>query len=356
MRETSGPGPVSAGASSLVEVEGVTKTYAVGGGLAGVVRGRKAQEVRAVNGVSFGLKKGESLGLAGESGCGKTTTGKLLVKLLEPTAGRIRFDSHEVSDLSGAALKDFRRRVQLMVQDPYEALNPRFTLYRALTEPLEIHGWGDEGKRLERVVETLVDVNLRPPEAFLDKYPHQLSGGQLQRVVLARALVLRPEFLVADEPVSMLDVSVRAGILNTMRGLAQRLGLTTLYISHDLSLLQYTCDRIAVMYFGHIVEIGPARDVISDPKHPYTQALISSVPIPDPSRPSGQPRIHEGKSRPGTDFTGCPFQDRCPDAMEACTEIFPPWVEQNNEHAALCHLYGEHAESRKLRPEMSVAR
>ena len=192
------------------------------------------------------------------------------------------------------SLLRFRSRVQLMFQNPFEALNPRFTLYRSLTEPLVIHGWKDENQRLDRVIETLDRVNLRPAEVFLDKYPHQLSGGQLQRVVLARALVLHPDFLVADEPVSMLDVSVRAGILNTTRRLARELGLATVYISHDLSLLQYTCDRIAIMYLGEIVEIGPSSQVINNPQHPYTKALIAAVPVPDPTIENPPLRIQEG--------------------------------------------------------------
>ena len=258
----------------LLEMHNVSKRFKIGGGLAGLLRGDKEQTVYAVNNISFTLRRGESLGLAGESGCGKSTTGKLLVKLIDASDGQIIFDGEDLSRVEDKDLLGFRSRVQLMFQNPFEALNPRFTLYRSLTEPLIIHGWKDENERTQRVVETLDRVNLRPAEVFLDKYPHQLSGGQLQRVVLARALVLHPDFLVADEPVSMLDVSVRAGILNTTRHLARELGLATVYISHDLSLPQYTCDRIAIMYLGEIVEIGPSTEVINNPQHPYTQALI----------------------------------------------------------------------------------
>ncbi len=332
----------------LVEVRGLSKRYHIGGGLAGLIRGQKPQTVYAVNNISFGLKRGESLGLAGESGCGKTTTGKLLVKLLDPSDGQILFDGEDIIALGDTGVREFRNRVQLMFQNPFEALNSRFTLYRSLAEPLLIHGWKDEKERYTRIIETLDRVNLRPAEIFLDKYPHQLSGGQLQRVVLARALVLHPDFLVADEPVSMLDVSVRAGILNTMKELAREMGLTTVYISHDLSLLQYTCDRIAVMYLGHIVEIGPSHEIISNPKHPYTRALISAVPVPDPALPNPPLRIREGVPRPTEIRLGCPFVERCPEAMEACLNSFPPNAAVGESHEALCHLYGEYADSPKL--------
>lgn len=342
--------------AALVEVQTASKRYHVGGGLAGLVRGEKAQTIYAVNDISFTLKRGESLGIAGESGCGKSTTGKMLVKLLNPSDGTIRFDGQDVTTLSPTELKAFRSRVQLMFQNPFEALNSRFTLYRSLAEPLLIHGWTNESERLERILETLEQVNLRPAEAFLDKYPHQLSGGQLQRVVLARSLVLRPDFLVADEPVSMLDVSVRAGILNTMKRLAREMNLTTVYISHDLSLLQYTCDRIAVMYLGRIVEIGPTEQIINNPQHPYTRALIAAVPVPDPSLPNPPLQIHEGVPRPTELHQGCPFAARCPEAMEACLTIAPPSITVGSQHDTLCHLYGEHAHSPKLdQPEKAAA-
>ncbi|MCE2471271.1 MAG: ABC transporter ATP-binding protein [Anaerolineae bacterium] len=359
-RQTAGEtsnGPGGGVGDTLLEMRDVSKQFKIGGGLGGLLRGDKEQTVYAVNNISFSLRRGESLGLAGESGCGKSTTGKLLVKLLDASDGEILFDGADLAHLDREDLLDFRSRSQLMFQNPFEALNPRFTLYRSLTEPLIIHGWKDDDERLQRVVETLDRVNLRPAEVFLDKYPHQLSGGQLQRVVLARALVLHPEFLVADEPVSMLDVSVRAGILNTTRRLARELGLATVYISHDLSLLQYTCDRIAIMYLGEIVEMGPSREVINNPQHPYTQALIAAVPVPDPTIENPPLRIQEGVPRPTERFIGCPFAQRCPDVMEACLNIRPPAITDEDRHMAQCHLYGEHRDSPKLKrsPDATLA-
>ncbi|MDX1663369.1 MAG: ABC transporter ATP-binding protein [Candidatus Promineifilaceae bacterium] len=340
---------------TFVQVEDLVKRYQIGGGLAGLLRGQPAQQIYAVNGVSFDLARGESLGLAGESGCGKTTTGMLLVKLIEPSEGRILFDGQDISQLSGEDLEEFRRRVQLMFQNPYEALNPRFTLYRSLSEPLIINGWRDAVKRRERILDTLERVQLQPAELFLDKYPHQLSGGQLQRVVLARSLILHPDFLVADEPVSMLDVSVRAGILNTMRRLTREMNLTTVYISHDLSLLQYTCDCIAIMYLGQIMEIGPTEQIIHNPQHPYTQALVSAVPVPDPNIPTPELSIDEGVPRATRAQPGCPFQDRCPEVMAACLDITPPWIRVGTDQYAFCHLYGEHADSPKLKKKEQLS-
>ncbi|NDJ61845.1 MAG: ABC transporter ATP-binding protein [Chloroflexi bacterium] len=341
------------GEEVLVEMKSVSKRYKIGGGLAGLIRGQGEQTIYAVNDLSFKLRRGESLGIAGESGCGKSTTGKLLVKLINPSEGQIIFDGKDLAELPEDELLAFRSRVQLMFQNPFEALNPRFTLYRSLAEPLMIHGWRDEGQRLERIVDTLNRVNLRPAEMFLNKYPHQLSGGQLQRVVLARALVLHPDFIIADEPVSMLDVSVRAGILNTTKRLTKEMGLATVYISHDLSLLRYTCDHIAVMYLGYMVEYGPSDEIINNPKHPYTQALVAAVPLPDPSLVNPPLRIREGVPRPTDLAQGCPFVERCPEALEACRSIMPSRIAIADKHDVLCHLYGEHADSPKLTPAAS---
>lgn len=337
------------GAETLLRVENLSKRYEVAGGLAGLVRGHAAAEVRAVEGVSFSLRRGESLGIAGESGSGKTTTAKLLLKLLEPSEGSIVFDGRDLGALSKAELRAFRGRAQMMFQNPYEALNPRFTIYRSLAEPLRIHDWDVDTEIFDRVLGTLEQVNLRPAEFFLDKYPHQLSGGQLQRVVLARALVLGPELLVADEPVSMLDVSLRAGILNTMRTLAKTMNLSSVYISHDLSLLQYTCDRIAVMYRGRIVELAPARSIIHEPRHPYTRALVAAVPVPDPAVRRTRPSLAELRTIGEEGHSACPFEPLCPDAMAACIDIDPPRVEVAPDHSALCHLYGELAHPRTQR-------
>jgi oligopeptide/dipeptide ABC transporter ATP-binding protein len=306
----------------LIEVDDLVKHFPIGGGFLRGLTGGK-QVVRAVNGVSFSINRGEAVGLAGESGCGKTTTARLLLKLYPPTSGAIRYAGHDLSEMRGPELKAFRRRTQLMFQNPYESFSPRFTIQRSLQEPLVIHGLGSREEQVARVRRALEDVHLRPADAFLTKFPYQLSGGQLQRAVLARALILDPEVLVADEPVSMLDVSVRAGILNTMRELSRERNLTTIYISHDLSLIRYLCDTTAIMYLGQIVEIGPTAEIIDNPKHPYTQALVASIPVPEPNPQEKAVPILGGIPSAVNLPTGCPFHPRCPYAMEICKEYVP---------------------------------
>ena len=322
----------------LLTVDGVSRRFAVRRGVLGSLVGER-RAVHALNGVSFALQSGASLGIAGESGCGKTTLVRLLLKLDEPSGGQIEFDGQNLATLRGPALKRFRRRAQLMFQNPYESFSPRFTIFRAVVEPLLIHGIGDRAEREERVRRALNDVHLRPAETFFDRYPHQLSGGQLQRAMLARALVLEPEFLAADEPVSMLDVSVRAGILNTMQEQARRRGITTLFISHDLSLLQYLCETTAIMYLGSIVEKGPTPLVIGAPAHPYTRALVAAVPVPEPRRRrSGVPIT--GSVPSAIDLPpGCPFHTRCPQVMDMCKTQAPPAFPVGDGHTANCWLH-----------------
>ncbi len=324
---------------SLLEVSDLRKEYPLHGGLLGPVLARRV--VHAVNGVSFAVDEGGSLGLAGESGCGKTTTAKLILRLLRPTAGTIRFAGREIAGLEGSGLLAYRRQAQFVFQNPYEALNPRFTILRSLLEPLVIHDIGHSMReRVERVAGALSRVHLEPPETFFTKYPHQLSGGQLQRVVIARALLVDPVLLVADEPVSMLDVSVRAGVLNLMRELRAERHLTTIYISHDLALLRYMCDVTAVMYLGTICEIGPTAEVIEHPRHPYTQALVSAVPDPDPERPRAAVEIADTVPTPFHLPPGCPFADRCPKVMTHCRTVRPLLLPMEGGSSVACHLYG----------------
>jgi oligopeptide/dipeptide ABC transporter ATP-binding protein len=296
--------------------------------------------VRGVDGVSFAVARGASLGVAGESGCGKTTLARLLVRLLSATSGRIRFDGIDVGTLAGARLLAFRRQAQMMFQNPYEAINPRFTVGRALLEPLSIHGIGTADDRMDRVTAALAQVHLSPPGAFIDAFPHQLSGGQLQRVGLARALLVDPAFLIADEPVSMLDVSIRAGILNLMKDIARTRRLTTLYISHDLALVRYVCDTTMIMYLGTVAELGPTDEVLTRAKHPYTQLLLAAAPVPDPTYRAPEIAATELVPTAVGPARGCPFVDRCPKAMDVCRTAVPPATLAGPGHYVACHLYG----------------
>ena len=328
----------------LLEVDDLKKHFKVNQGwiasLLQSVSGDDANYVHAVDGVSFELREGETLGLAGESGCGKTTTGMSLVKLHEPTGGDIVYDGKQLSEASDAELKQFRQNAQMIFQDPFESLNPRMTVYDTVAEPLRIHNITNETARVQRALEF---AELLPAEQYFDQYPHELSGGQRQRVAIARALVLDPDFIVADEPVSMLDVSLRAGVLSLLDRMTDEFGLSVVYISHDLSLLRHMCDRLAIMYMGKIVEKGPTDQIIENPQHPYTRSLINAVPVPDPD--VGRERVElQGEVGDIIDVpSGCRFKARCPDYIgDVCDSVVPPLEQKADVDAdqdIACHLY-----------------
>ncbi len=320
--------------SPLVKLDAAALHFPVGGALA-QLRGR-ASVVKAVDGVSFELHRGESVGLLGESGCGKTSTGRMLVRLDKATGGRVEFDGEDVSALSGDALKRFRSRVQMIFQNPFEALNPRFTIRDVLAEPLE-NARIPKSEHEDRILHAMELVKLGDPGQFMDRYPHQLSGGQLQRIVMARALILKPEFVVADEPVSMLDVSVRAGVLNVFRDVRRQTGITAIYISHDLALVRYVCERTIVMYLGRIVEDGPTEDIVVDPLHPYTQALVAAVPVPHPDQSHDALPIAARRARPAIRPRAAPFRDRCPESL--CAAHRGPGPTRVGGRIVHCHLY-----------------
>ncbi len=323
---------------TLVTVEHLQKYYPVSKGLFA----RARNFIHAVDGLNFQIGRGESLGLVGESGCGKTTTGKLLVKLIEPTHGHIYLNSGgnqtDLAPLKGAGIKRFRRQVQMIFQDPYESMNPRLTIYDTVAEPLVVQNIGTLVEREELVAELLALVGLTPPSSFLFRFPHELSGGQRQRVAVARALVVQPAFVVADEPTSMLDVSIRTGIMHLMLDLAQRLDVTYLYITHDLAVARYMCHRIAVMYLGKIVELAETEELLSHPQHPYTRALLASVPIPDPRYKRVLADIQGGIPTPIDPPARCRFYERCPRAADVCkSNDHPPLEDRGNRHYVACY-------------------
>jgi peptide/nickel transport system ATP-binding protein len=302
----------------LVAVRGLKTYFALRGSFRQRLVGREAGSVRAVDDVTLDIRRGEVLGLVGESGSGKTTLGRTLLGLVPATGGSVQFEGEEITGMSERDLRRLRRRMQIVFQDPHASLNPAMTIEQSVGHPLEIHRIAKGAERRRRVAEVLETVGLSPPEQFIDKYPSDLSGGQKQRAVIARAIILNPVLLVADEPVSMLDMSVRAKILELMLNLKHEFGFTYLYITHDLATAKFFCDRIAILYLGRIVEMGPSEAIYRDPKHPYTKALLKAIPEPDPSRsvPRDLPRGEvPDAARPPL---GCSFHPRCPAAFEVC--------------------------------------
>lgn len=305
----------------------------------GIVIQRHVGDIKAVDGVTFDIRQGETLGLVGESGCGKSTTGRAILQLYAPTGGEVEFEGKDITKLRGEELRKMRRRMQMIFQDPYASLNPRMTVGNIIAEPLEVHNILNRNERRDRVKELLEVVGLNP--YFINRYPHEFSGGQRQRIGVARALALNPDFIVCDEPISALDVSIQAQVINLLEDLQQEYGLTYLFIAHDLSVVRHISDRIAVMYLGKLVELADRKTLYDNPMHPYTQALLSAVPIPDPVVEEKRQRvILEGDvPSPANPPTGCNFCTRCPKAFEPCYETEPEFRELEPDHWVACHLY-----------------
>lgn len=325
--------------NALIEVEDLRCLFPVRKGL-GDILARRAHNVHAVDSVSFSMQRGEIVALVGESGCGKSTIGRMLVKLQDPTGGSIEFDGQDVTTLGGEPLKSFRRRAQIIFQNPFEAFDPRLTIGSSLMQALRIHDIGSRADREALIVSVMERSGLKPAQDFLARYPHELSGGQSQRIATVRAMLLAPEFLVADEPVSMLDVSVRADILNQLLDLRDDDGMAIVFITHDLSVARYIANRIAVMYLGMFVEIGPAEEIIANPRHPYSRALLSNtLPVGDEVRP-GEPIEIGGEVPTPVDIQpGCRFASRCPFAFERCRIETPALKTHGGNTEVACHLY-----------------
>jgi peptide/nickel transport system ATP-binding protein len=322
-------------AEPLVQVRGLVKHFPL---TRGIVFQRKVGAVQAVDGVDFDVMRGETLGIVGETGCGKSTTARLIMRLLEPTSGEIRFDGQDITALKGSRLKAIRREMQMIFQDPYSSLNPRKTVGATIAQPFAIHGLlTGKGERKRAVQELLEMVGLSPEH--YNRYPHEFSGGQRQRIGVARALALKPKLLIADEPVSALDVSIQAQVLNLLREMQRELGLTLVFIAHDLSVVRHMCDRVAVMYLGRIVELGPGDALYDYPRHPYTGALLSAVPIADPTLRADDRHLLTGDvPSPANPPEACRFHTRCPKAQELCSQEDPPLQDKGTGTEAACHF------------------
>ncbi len=308
----------------------------------GLLFQRKVADVKAVDDLSFFVKKGETLGLVGESGCGKSTTGRAILQLYKPTAGSVNFNGTELTTLGSNDMRRMRRKMQMIFQDPYASLNPRMSIGSIIGEPLQIHGLAKGGKaRKERIQDLMRVVGLNP--WYANRYPHEFSGGQRQRIGIARALAVEPDFIVADEPVSALDVSIQAQIINLMEDLQQQFGLTYLFIAHDLSVVRHISDRVGVMYLGKMMELADRNELYDNPLHPYTKALLSAVPVPDPAVEKRRQRIILTGDVPSPLMPprGCVFHTRCPIAIEECKVTLPEWRNMGNEHYVACHRAGD---------------
>jgi oligopeptide transport system ATP-binding protein len=319
----------------LLRVDHLVKHFPI---MQGIIISKQVGAVRAVDDISFDIRRGETLGLVGESGCGKSTTGRTILQLYRPTSGHVYYNDVDLTTLKGSALRPMRAKMQMIFQDPYASLNPRMTVGEIVGEPLVVHKWGGTREINQRVDELLTQVGLNP--AFANRYPHEFSGGQRQRIGVARSLALKPDLIVCDEPISALDVSIQAQVVNLLEDLQDQLGLTYLFIAHDLSMVRHISDRVAVMYLGILAELADRAELYLNPLHPYTQALLSAVPIPDPVAEEKRARIIlEGDvPSPANPPSGCHFRTRCPIAQPLCAEQKPEWRELRPDHFVACHF------------------